>query len=195
MTPTWTCVRTSWIPSNRCSEEAPSRVGPQAACSLLSRDYSIAFRMIAIQSQWTDLSLAPVFYHGIQDVIEDKLIHRSWENDLNRLIKLACDIEESQRECDLECRNRRDIPQAPRHWMSLSCYAPVLQEDEPEAMQVGRSRLSTDKRARCFHKDRCLYCSQPRHIIRTCPVRPPRPSREDSMPIGLRGCADGPSAG
>lgn len=97
------------------------------------QDYSIEFCTIATQSQWTDLSL------GLQDVIKDELIHRSWDNNLDRLIRLACDIEECQRERDLERRSRHDIPLRPRRRMSPPRYASTLQEEELELMPVGHS--------------------------------------------------------
>lgn len=81
----------------------------QQACSVL--DYSIEFCMLATQSQWTNLSLVPAFYHRLQDVIKDKLVHRTWDNNLEKLISLACDIEEQRRQRHQESRGCRRSPQ------------------------------------------------------------------------------------
>lgn len=55
--------------------EGPPRVGTPDASSPSNRsrsilDYSIKFRTFATQSRWTDLSLTPAFYHGLQDSIK-----------------------------------------------------------------------------------------------------------------------------
>lgn len=158
-------------------------------------DYSIEFHTIATQSRWTELSLAPVFYHGLQDVIKDELVHRIWDANPDKLIKLACNIEEHQRERSLESRGHHAAPQAPRGQTSLPRYAPTSQEEEPEPMQVGRSCLSAAERARHFCEGQGLYCGKRGHIISICSARPPLTPRGTPMPFRLRVRFDGPGAG
>ncbi len=53
---------------------------------------------------------------------------------------------------------------------SLASGPPV-----PEPMQITSARLSRTERARRLAAGLCLYCAASDHLIRTCPVRPPRP--------------------
>ncbi|KAL0148604.1 hypothetical protein M9458_056151 [Cirrhinus mrigala] len=45
----------------------------------------------------------------------------------------------------------------------------------PEPMQVDSTRLSHTERNRRISLGLCIYCGQSGHILRNCPVRPPRP--------------------
>ncbi|KAL0163695.1 hypothetical protein M9458_039448, partial [Cirrhinus mrigala] len=51
----------------------------------------------------------------------------------------------------------------------------------PEPMQVDSTRLSRTERNRRITMGLCIYCGQPGHHIRNCPVRPPRP---EGKPLG-----------
>ncbi|KAL0151693.1 hypothetical protein M9458_052992 [Cirrhinus mrigala] len=45
----------------------------------------------------------------------------------------------------------------------------------PEPMQVDSTRLSRSERNRLMSQGLCLYCGQQGHLLRNCPIRPPRP--------------------
>ncbi|KAL0151330.1 hypothetical protein M9458_053324 [Cirrhinus mrigala] len=58
-------------------------------------------------------------------------------------------------------------------------YSPVntaSPEGENEPMITDTYRLSPSERTRRMQNHLCLYCGEPNHIIRNCPVRPQRPT-------------------
>ncbi|KAL1260065.1 hypothetical protein QQF64_007892 [Cirrhinus molitorella] len=64
------------------------------------------------------------------------------------------------------CQPQNPAPQS----TSVAARPPV-----PEPMQVDSNRLTQTERTRRLSSGLCLYCGNPGHIIRHCPVRPPRP--------------------
>ncbi len=64
-----------------------------------------------------------------------------------------------------------DEEEATPQQVSLASGPPV-----PESMQVDATRFSRTERACRLAAGLCLYCASSEHLIRICPMRPPRPA-------------------
>lgn len=141
-------------------------------------DYAIRFRTLASELSWNNEALCATFKKGLSSAIKDVLAAREVPTNLSDLIHLATRI-------DLRFAERREEllqekgSARPRRFPRL---APIFQPPpQPssgppaeEAMQVDRSRLTTQERNRRRDENLCLYCASTEHFLKDCPLRPPR---------------------
>lgn len=69
-------------------------------------------------------------------------------------------------------KSRRDPPA--RHPGGVNptlAISPSQTFQDPEPMQVGRTRLTPEERQRRISAHLCLYCGSPGHFLAQCPVR------------------------
>ncbi|KAJ1215323.1 hypothetical protein NDU88_002932 [Pleurodeles waltl] len=143
--------------------------------------YITRFRQLAAETTWVERTLVTLFRRGLKEKIKDELVHSTRVEDLRGLMDQALSIEYRLQERRAEKRKSRGSfqPSTSRVFphRSEECRPPV-RDTEGEPMQVDTTRgpLSPSEREDRRKKGLCLYCGSAGHILRTCPVRPSRPS-------------------
>ena len=146
-------------------------------------EYSVEFRLAAVESGWNDQSLRVTFRRGLSDAVKDQLATREEPTSLDGLINLAIRIDGRLQERRRE-RTQRGSSSSPHPPNPLDRYPafpasptvgprstpPTATGEEP--MQLGRTRLSPAEREARFKAGLCLYCGQKGHLICNCPTRP-----------------------
>ena len=134
-------------------------------------DYAIDFRTRASQCDWQPSALCDVFLHGLAPYMKDELAVRETPPTLDKVIELATRIDVRIRERRRErlCEGRVQSPTfRPREFQAP---AEATHPDETEAMQLGRTSLSSAERDWRRRSNLCLYCGQPGHYISGCPSK------------------------
>ena len=155
------------------------RRNSNAALSLLNMrqesqsvaDYAIDFRTRASQCDWHPSGLCDVFRHGLAPYMKDELAIRKTPPTLDRVIELATHIDVRIRERWRErlCEGRVQSPTfRPREFRAL---AEASHPDETEAMQLGRTSLSSAERDRRRRSNLCLYCGPAGTLYLWLPVK------------------------
>lgn len=154
--------------------EEPGRVSSAASALLRLRQesasvgqYALHFRILTAELSWNNEALVATFLHGLSDRVKDELAGRTIPADLDEVISLCNQIDIRFQERTLEKHSLvRSQPELP-------CLRPV--EHPPpaeEPMQLGRTRLSPEERARRRTLGLCLYCGGKGHFRDTCSLRP-----------------------
>ncbi|KAL0173634.1 hypothetical protein M9458_029602, partial [Cirrhinus mrigala] len=125
-------------------------------------DYTLLFRTLAAASGWNEISLLGVFRQGLNPEIRSAMA--IYDDSIGLEAFLLHTTRVSQQLA--ACQPPITAPQV----ASVAASTPV-----PEPMQVDSTRLSRTERNRRISQGLCIYCGQSGHILRTCPVRPPRP--------------------
>ncbi|XDV26708.1 hypothetical protein PO909_030346 [Leuciscus waleckii] len=121
-------------------------------------DYTLTFRTLAAQTGWKDDPLKLLYRKGLNSDLQGELACRDDGKSLSQLMDLAIRLDNLMR--------ARRTPPKPRVGEYPSASS------EPEPMQIGFTRLTTEERERRRRNHLCLYCAQPGHLRATCPVRP-----------------------
>ncbi|XP_057683966.1 retrotransposon-derived protein PEG10 [Corythoichthys intestinalis] len=162
--------------------EAAKRIMSVRQGSRSVAEFSIEFRTLAAESRFNDAALQEIFTGALNESLKDELATRDEPDSLDSLIRLSIQIDNRQRE---RRRQRKEQPGAPRTRFAALPSPPPLPvqvtdaapatpppADQPEPMQLGRTRLSQEERTRRYAAQLCIYCGQGGHFIRSCPVRP-----------------------
>ncbi|KAI2642436.1 Transposon Tf2-8 polyprotein [Labeo rohita] len=128
----------------------------------LVNDYTLRFRTLAAASGWNETALLGAYRQGLNPEIRAAMALYDDSIGLETFLQRTTRV--SQRLA--ACQSPVTAPQS----ASVAAYSPV-----PEPMQVDSTRLSRTERNRRITMGLCIYCGQPGHHIRNCPVRPPRP--------------------
>ncbi|KAL0152234.1 hypothetical protein M9458_051957, partial [Cirrhinus mrigala] len=125
-------------------------------------DYTLHFRTLAAASGWNEISLLGAYRQGLNPEIRAAMAIYDDSIGLEAfLLRTTCVSQQLA-----ACQPPVTAPSA----ATVAASAPV-----PELMQVDSTRLSHTERNRRISLGLCIYCGQPGHILRNCPVRPPRP--------------------
>jgi len=134
-------------------------------------DFAIDFRTLATESGWNEPALKGAFLHSLNEKLKDELACRDEPDSLDELINLTIRLDHRIRE--------RYWPSNSRPSLTASRQPPASPEpsvspnlNQPEPMQLGRTRLSSEERHRRLTSGCCLYCGSSQHYISSCPVRP-----------------------
>lgn len=99
---------------------------------------------------------------------------------LNELMDLAFRIDRRLRERVRERQLNRSLSayrpvssfhSSPRVVPDPPSTIPAAREEQPEPMQIGRTRLSAEEGERRFRNNLCLYCGGSGHRVSSCPVK------------------------
>uniref|UniRef100_A0A8C5DBT5 CCHC-type domain-containing protein n=1 Tax=Gouania willdenowi TaxID=441366 RepID=A0A8C5DBT5_GOUWI len=164
-----------------CKVFGETSIGPDAGGGLLGirqgartvSDYSIEFRIRALQSQWNAAAQTDAYLLGLNDYIKDELVSHDPPSSLDKLIELATRLDRRIQARQQEKRHR--IPERlpvprPRPPVDVNHF-PAPHEGGPEPMHVGRTSLSPEEREHCRQRNLCLYCGKPGHYVFRCPVK------------------------
>ncbi|KAL0163719.1 hypothetical protein M9458_039472, partial [Cirrhinus mrigala] len=125
-------------------------------------DYTLRFRTLAAASGWNETALLGAYRQGLNPEIRAAMALYDDSIGLETFLQRTTRV--SQRLA--ACQPPVTAPQS----ASVAACTPV-----PEPMQMDSKRLSRTERNRRITLGLCLYCGQNGHLIRKCPIRPPRP--------------------
>lgn len=124
-------------------------------------EYSIDFRTLAAECGWNSEAQWDMFFHGLADHIQDEIYALELPKTLDALISLAIRVD-----------NRLQRRGMHREFRSQTCFPEASPPDpEPEPMQVGRFRLSSEERRRRRTGGLCMYCGVAGHYAALCPAK------------------------
>ncbi|KAL0159211.1 hypothetical protein M9458_042936, partial [Cirrhinus mrigala] len=132
-------------------------------------EYALDFRTLAAQSGWNEGPLKLHYRKGLNSDLQVELACRDEGLSLSQFIDQSIRI-------DNVMRARRPVRS-----FSSTHQPPVPASSDPEPMQLGTTKLTTEERERRLRNSLCLYCGQAGHIRATCPTRPPRPPTSVSV--------------
>ena len=142
------------------------RQGWRSASALVSD-----FQRLAMEVQWTDDSLFPLFYQSLSDEVKDEICKLDRPATIEEYYSLAVRIDNRL----FERRNEKKLSYYPRP-VVIKSEAVSSSHDDPDAMVIGSTRpqgpLSPKERQRRFQDQLCLYCGSSSHKVNLCPVRP-----------------------
>ena len=128
-------------------------------------DYALQFRTLVASSGWNESALITAFRHGLNPNIQQLLVVYDDSMGIENLIQKTIRVYQRLFACDLS-----------EPTVSLLPSVPSSTPPAPEPMEIGSSHLPTSERQRRILHHLCLYCASDKHLLSTCPVRPPRPA-------------------
>jgi hypothetical protein len=168
--------------------------------------YTAEFRRLASQLSWSDQALVQQYFEGLKDPLQDILIAANYPEELETLIRMAIRIDNLQHQRRIQ-RGQEIKPAAPVQRRKQLPYVaakpqpvfhlhappanPLLSYDTasasadpsgPRPMEIDATRprfqrLTEEQKEHRRKNNLCLYCGNPSHIARDCPVRPKTPIR------------------
>lgn len=162
-------------------------------------EYSITFRILAIQSGFNDCALRSIFRRGLSSNLKDKLAVHDDSTNLEDLISLAIRLDhrinERRREHRLDhtqatpktpsVSKRRTLYESPSP-SNLECRStPEPAQPGEEQRQLDCGHLLPEDRAWRSQTGACFYCGQLDHRISKCPSRPSHKAHRSGQ-IGKR---------
>lgn len=137
-------------------------------------DYSIDFRTLASRSNWNSEALVDAYLHSLADYLKDELVSHAPPANLDDAIALTARIDRRiQARRREKGRQSRPVTRSSGGVGSTSAFQPpsVIQQDPPEAMEVGRASLTAAERRRRLSENLCLYCGGEGHRVSSCPLK------------------------
>lgn len=140
-------------------------------------DYAVEFRTLVSRSKWSPESLVDVFYQGLSSSLKDELAAQDYPQDLEKCISLASRVDRRLRERRREraWERERTWETRPRPFSPPTAASPrgsspsaAPTREEPEPMQLGRSKLSAEEKSRRQEGNLCFYCGQLGHFVKDC---------------------------
>lgn len=129
-------------------------------------DFSIEFRTLAAECKWNEETQWDVFLHGLADRIQKEIFTLELPTSLDGLIDLALRVDLRLQQHGLQVRHQL-LPVVPDYFLVESGRT-VSHLSDSEPMQVGRARLSRERRRA---RGLCLYCGASGHFLAVCPVK------------------------
>jgi hypothetical protein len=128
-------------------------------------DYSVDFRRLAADAQWSDDALLDHYCRGLSTGVRDMMaLMATFPTTLAQAIEMAT-------RCGLRIAERR---------LERSTYAPSDRPTQPGQYPSGpRGHLSAEEKARRFQENLCLYCGEAGHRALACPISP----RDKTQPV------------
>ncbi|KAL0153076.1 hypothetical protein M9458_051675 [Cirrhinus mrigala] len=170
------------------STEAPATSNPLAELvnalkkgTTSVNDYTLHFRTLVAASGWNKTALLGAYRQGLNPDIRTAIALYDDSIGLESFLQRTTRVSQ----CLAAYQPSVTTPQP----TSVVACSPVI-----EPMQIDSTRLSRTERNRRLASGLCLYCGQPGHRLRTCPVGPPRPVDlrflvlEDSTRSVILGC-------
>ena len=133
-------------------------------------EYAIEFKTLAAACDWNEGACRAVFRAGLDEEIQDKIATQELPRSFDDLVDLALRVEN-------RLRLRHQQLTARTSWRvgeMTSESTPVLplpSPADPEPMQVGRLRLTSQQKQERLTRGLCLYCGRAGHFVGKCPLK------------------------
>ncbi|KAI2644394.1 Transposon Tf2-11 polyprotein [Labeo rohita] len=143
-------------------ENGAGRSGIKKTVPCRPLDYTLHFCTLAATSGWNEKALLGAYRQGLNLDIRAAMALYDDSIGLEAFLQRTTRVAQNLATCQPSIT-------APQPASVVAC-SPV-----PEPMQIDSIRLSRTERNRRLTNGLCLYCGQPGHRLRNCPIRPPRP--------------------
>ena len=127
-------------------------------------------RPVVCYVSWNNEALVATFLHGLSDRVKDELAGRTIPVSLDDVISLCNQIDIRFQERSIEKRRQHSLGLSQSELPSLCFVDHPLPAEEP--MQLGRTRLTPEERARRRTLGLCLNCGGKGHFRDSCSLRP-----------------------
>lgn len=107
-----------------------------------------------------------MFLHGLADYIKDEIYVMDLPKTLDGLIDLAIRVDTRLQQRG--SHKKLHTPLLPTQSLFVASSDPPSSDLEPEPMQMGRFRLSTEERRRRRMEGLCMYCGVAGHFVASC---------------------------
>uniref|UniRef100_A0A8C5PCM9 CCHC-type domain-containing protein n=1 Tax=Leptobrachium leishanense TaxID=445787 RepID=A0A8C5PCM9_9ANUR len=138
-------------------------------------DYISEFRAVAADTGLNDVGLRDHFRYGLSDQLKDELARIGVPTTLDAMILQSLTLDQRFRERRQERMTAAPSLPARRSETpsTISAKPSNSTPSLPEPMEIGLARgpLSSAERSRRRTQNLCLYCGQPGHLLRSCPIR------------------------
>jgi hypothetical protein len=145
--------------------------------------YIAQFRRHATLLDWNEKALMSQFRAGLQESIKDELSTRERPSSLKALLEVTVNIDSRARERAIE-RDEAAKSSILTRKKPLSAHVTPAIASSPRADPVERApslppfqRLTEEQKEYRRKNHLCMYCGDPSHVTRECPIRPPRPAQ------------------
>ncbi|KAI2646996.1 Transposon Tf2-9 polyprotein [Labeo rohita] len=139
-------------------------------------EYTIRFRTLAAASGWNEKALVTTFHQGLEPNLRLMLAPYDDSIGLERFIQLSLRCSARVTSYSLSpSSTATNVPRPPEPLSPLVTH--------PEHMEINRRRLTPQERQHRITKGLCLYCGQSTHLLKDCPLRPPRPVVSTILPM------------
>ncbi|KAI2655159.1 Retrotransposon-derived protein PEG10 [Labeo rohita] len=135
--------------------------------------YTLHFCTLAAASGWNEKALLGAYRQGLNPDLRAAMALYDDSIGLEAFLQQTTKVAQNLAACQPPIT-------APQPASVAACH-PV-----PEPMQIDSTRLSCTERNRRIANGLCLYCGQPGHLLRQCPIRPPRPVQLQLTPLPHR---------
>ncbi|KAG2190784.1 hypothetical protein INT47_000266 [Mucor saturninus] len=145
------------------------------------------FRRVAANVSWNESALCAAFYRALNEELKDELARAPRPGTLNELIEACMRIDNRIQERRLErartnrtygnSYNTANMFRANHHQPTINPATRPHQYTGPTPMEIDATRMAPRGPLTPEEKDRrrnlglCLYCGQPGHMARQCPVK------------------------
>ena len=152
--------------------------------------YASEFRQIACDVSWDDQALCDHFRRGLRNDVKTLLLNFPEPTSLSQVISQAVQCDNRLFELRQEERGTRGSQVSSRNATSTRPYLSptptfpsasethtTMEVDSHTPMEIDHARFQPLTEAQRQHRrdnGLCLYCGNPGHVIRHCPVRGPR---------------------
>lgn len=125
-------------------------------------DYAIEFRMLAAQSGWNDVALKAGFQQSLNVELQAKLACRGENQSFSEYVLLAIKIDNLMR--NNPAKSKSPSPRIIPTNQTSQISNPVLPtvQSNPEPMQLGVTKLSTEERSQWLIHNLCFYLQRDR---------------------------------
>uniref|UniRef100_A0A8C6NZP8 CCHC-type domain-containing protein n=1 Tax=Nothobranchius furzeri TaxID=105023 RepID=A0A8C6NZP8_NOTFU len=148
--------------------------------------FSQGRRSVAEITSWNEDALIAVFSEALNDRICDQLALCPEPRSLDVLMRLAISIDRRHQELKQPSARFSEAQISDRSRLAVQRSPPESHASE-EPMQMGRNRLSQEERQHQFRSGLCMYCGEPGHFARRCPLLKgtisPVPTSSSSSPL------------
>jgi len=120
-------------------------------------EYTLAFRTLAAQTDWTKDTLKLLFRQGLSQALQSELACHDEGRSLKEFMDLTIQI-------DNLMRSRRHTRPA--------ATTTLLSTNNSETLQLGYTHLTPEEREHRLQQHLCLYCGESGHYKSACPVLP-----------------------
>jgi ribosomal protein S14 len=111
--------------------------------------YAAEFRRLAGQLEWGNQALVGQFFRGLKNSVQDELVRTDYSREINALISQAIRVDNLQQ--------------------SRLAQSAQVKSATPAASPG--QRLTEQQKEFRRKNNRCMYCGDPGHFLRSCPAR------------------------